>query len=64
MAKRKLPTDQLRHVIRARMTKGEAFSSTHHDYQARQTDIAAMLHTMTRDELFAKYPEYLYDMKR
>lgn len=61
---RKLNDDQLRALVRARLTKGGAFMLDYDDYQAQQTRVREALIAMSREEIFAQYPDQCYDVRR
>lgn len=65
MTKRSVDLDQLRSIVRARMTKGAAFmlSDKTGEYQAKQAEVKAMLEGMSREQIMAKWPDYTYDIK-
>lgn len=63
MAKRKVDDERLRSIVRARMTKGDAFSDKTGEYQTNQQVVANHLADLTRAEIFKRYSEYTYDLK-
>ena len=62
MARRKVSLVQLRDIVRARVTKGSAFMLTHEEYKHEQEQIKAYLATLDKPAIFAKYPNYTYDL--
>jgi hypothetical protein len=64
MPKRKLSDEQLRDVVRSRITKGDAFSHSHQDYIAKQEAVKQQLAALSRDEIFSQYPHAVYDVRR
>lgn len=63
MAKRKVTDNQLREVVRARRTKGSAFMLKGAEYNALQEQVKTELSGMSRAEIFARWPEYTYDLR-
>lgn len=61
--KRRVTIDQLRDMVRARRTKGDAFRCKHNEYEATQAKVKAELEAMSFAEIIAKFPEYTYDIK-
>jgi len=62
--KRRLTDTELRDLVRARITKGDAFRLSVIPYACRQQEIKDRLEAMPRDAIFAKYPHVTYDVKR
>lgn len=63
MAKRKVTDDQLRTIVKARLTKGSAFMMDHETYLTNQQTTANHLADLDRAEIFRRYPEYTYDLR-
>lgn len=61
--KRQVTDEQLRELIRARKTKGSAFMLSHEEYEKIQRETRAELAALSRSELFARYQEYVYDVR-
>ena len=64
MTKRKMTDVALRDLVRARLTKGDAFrGKSSEEYWRRQSDLADELGGMTRAEIMECYPDYVWDVK-
>lgn len=63
MAKRKVSPDKFREVVRARITKGDAFRMEHARYEANQASVKAMLEQLSISDIEAAYPYATYDIK-
>jgi glucokinase len=61
--RRKLTDDQLRDLIRARITKGDAFRLTTIPYAVRQDETRRKLESMTREQIMAEFAAYAYDVR-
>ncbi len=61
--KRKVTDACLREIVRARVTKGDAFRMDFAEYATRQDAVKAELANMTRTEIFAKYSYATYDLR-
>lgn len=63
MAKRRVTVEQLREIIRARLTKGSAFSMNNMDYEKYQTTTKEQLATLDKEQLLKIYSAYTYDVQ-
>lgn len=61
--KRKVSDDKLRDIVRARITKGDAFRLDGPTYDARQEEVKAQLASMSRKEIMAQYSYATYDIQ-
>lgn len=62
--KRKIDDKRLREIVRARITKGDAFRLDSASYTTRQQEVAKELASMSRMEIFIKYDYATYDITR
>ena len=63
MSKRKVSDDQLRDIVRARLTKGLAFMLKAPEYEHVQEVTRNKLATMSREEIMREYSYCCYDCK-
>lgn len=61
--KRKVTIDQLREIVRARMTKGSAFRLDNATYEQLQAATTLELEALSYTEIVTKFPEYTYDIR-
>lgn len=66
MPRRKVSDDQLREIVRARLTKGDAFVRFEGPitYTVKQEQIKQDLAKLDRREIFSRYPYLTYDLKQ
>lgn len=63
MSKRKVSDDQLREIVRARLTKGLAFSLKAFEYERVQEATRKRLAEMSREEILKEYSYCCYGCK-
>lgn len=61
--RRKLSDAALRDLVRARITKGDAFRLSAIPYTVRQDETRRKLEAMTREQIMTEYAAYAYDVQ-
>ena len=64
MTRRNVTTEQLREIVKARITKGDAFILKGDAYRQEQERVRQELAAMKPSEIVAKYPNHVYDIGR
>jgi len=63
--KRRLTDTELRDLVRARITKGDAFRYGNTDqYLFKQQEVKDRLEALSRDAILKQYPHVTHDVKR
>ena len=61
---RRVTDERLREIVRARITRGAAFTHDRVDYLKLQELVRGQLAALTRAEIFDRFPARTYDLKR
>ncbi len=61
--KRKLTDQQLIDLLVSRITKGSAFILNDDQYKKLHAETRAKVTSMSRDELRAAFPQFMYDVR-